>query len=94
MVALPWEEVTKNRGASFDSLRNVLLHTIDSEDRLVNYVIAGRTRDWVSRSLEEFSDMALSLSFRKDMSERARSTVFWSLDLAFGADEHFSSPKA
>jgi hypothetical protein len=63
MVALPWEEVTKkNRGASFDSLRNVLLHTIDSEDRLVNYAIAGRTKDWVSRSPEEFSDMALSLS--------------------------------
>jgi len=57
LAALPWEEVTKNRGASFDSLRNILLHTIDAEDRLVNYVVAGRTRDWVSRTPEEFRDI-------------------------------------
>jgi len=41
LVALPWEEATKNREASFDSLRNIWLHTIDAEDRLVNHVIAG-----------------------------------------------------
>jgi uncharacterized damage-inducible protein DinB len=57
LMVLPWEEVTKNRGASFDSLRNIFLHTIDAEDRLVNYVVAGRTKDWVSRSPEEFRDM-------------------------------------
>ena len=57
MVTLPWEEITKDRGASFDSLRNVLLHTIDAEDRLVNYVITGRTKNWVSRNPEEFHDM-------------------------------------
>lgn len=57
LATLPWDEVAKNRGASFDSLRNILLHTIDAEDRLVNYVITGRTKDWVSWSPEEFHDM-------------------------------------
>lgn len=34
-----------------------MLHTIGVEDRLINYVIAGRTKDWVSRSPDEFHDM-------------------------------------
>jgi uncharacterized damage-inducible protein DinB len=53
----PWEEVIKSRGASFDSLRNILLHTIDAEDRLVNYVIPGRTKDRVSRNPDDFRDI-------------------------------------
>jgi uncharacterized damage-inducible protein DinB len=57
LAILPWEQVTKSRGASFDSLRNILLHTIDAEDRLVNYIIPGRTKEWVSRSPEEFHDI-------------------------------------
>jgi len=57
LAKLPWEEVVKSRGASFDSLQNIFLHTVDAEDRLVNYVIADRTKDWVSRSPEEFHDM-------------------------------------
>jgi uncharacterized damage-inducible protein DinB len=57
LARLPWEEVVKGRGASFDSLRNVFLHTVDAEDRLVNYVISGRMKDWVSRSAEEFGDL-------------------------------------
>jgi uncharacterized damage-inducible protein DinB len=57
IAKLPWEEVIKSRGASFDSLRNILLHTIDAEDRLVNYVIPGRTKDWVSRNPDDFRDL-------------------------------------
>ena len=54
---LPWTEVVKSRGASFDSMRNILLHTLDAEDRMINYVIPGRVKDWVSRSPEEFKDI-------------------------------------
>jgi len=57
VASLPWSEVVKSRGASFDSLRNILLHTIDAEDNLVNCDIAGKTRDRVSRKPEGFSDM-------------------------------------
>ena len=71
LAALPWEEVTKNRGASFGSLRNILLHTIDAEDRLVNYIVAGRTKDWISRSPEDFRDMD---SIKKHASETESKT--------------------
>jgi uncharacterized damage-inducible protein DinB len=57
LAKLPWEEVVKSRGASFDSLRNILLHTVDAEDRLINYIIPGRTKDWVSLSMDDFRDM-------------------------------------
>ena len=57
IAKLPWGKVIKSRGASFDSLRNILLHTIDAEDRLVNYVIPGRTKDWVSRNPDDFRDI-------------------------------------
>ena len=54
---LPWEEVVRGRGASFDSLRNIFLHVVDVEDRVINYVIPGRAKEWVSRPPEEFHDV-------------------------------------
>ena len=60
IAKLPWEEVIKSRGASFDSLRNILLH------RLVNYVIPGRTKNWVSQDPVDFRDVD---SIRKRLKE-------------------------
>lgn len=57
LATLPWAEVVKSRGASFDSMRNILLHTLDAEDRMINYVIPGRAKDWVSQSPDEFKDI-------------------------------------
>lgn len=47
----------RSRGGSFDSLRDILLHTVDAEDRLINYVILGRTENWSSRNSDQFRDM-------------------------------------
>jgi uncharacterized damage-inducible protein DinB len=82
IATLPWEEVVRSRGASFDSLRNILLHTIDAEDRLVNYVIPGRTRDWISRSPDEFRDMD---SIRKRANEVESKTKIYAMRI--GNDE-------
>ena len=38
---LPWEEVVKDRGASFNSLRNIYLHSVSVLDFYVNHVIKG-----------------------------------------------------
>lgn len=38
---LPWNEFVKDRGASFDSLRNIFLHSVEMCDRLVNQTIRG-----------------------------------------------------
>ena len=57
LATLPWAEVVKSRGASFDSMKNILLHTLDAEDRTINFVIPGRAKDWVPRNPDEFKDM-------------------------------------
>jgi uncharacterized damage-inducible protein DinB len=36
---------------------NIFLHTLDAEDRLINYAIPGKTKGWVSRSPDEFQDL-------------------------------------
>lgn len=42
LSAMPWEEVTKNREASFQSMKNVFIHMIEVEDWMVSWVIHGR----------------------------------------------------
>lgn len=46
LAELPWEEVTKNREASFHSMRNILVHMIDNEDWFVNWVIQGKSSEY------------------------------------------------
>ncbi len=75
MASLPWAEVVRSRGASFDSLRDILLHTVDAEDRLVNYVIPGRTEDWVSRSPDEFLNMDSVRDRVREVESKAKAYV-------------------
>jgi len=46
MSAMPWEEVTKNREASFQSMKNVFIHMIEVEDWMVGWVIPGRNEPY------------------------------------------------
>ena len=39
---LPWDEVVKDRGASFPSLKDIFVHALGVEDRIINYVIPGK----------------------------------------------------
>jgi uncharacterized damage-inducible protein DinB len=59
LASLPWEVVTKNREASYYSMKDIMLHMIDNEDMVVNGQILkvpdyGRARDW-----EEYKDMPM-----------------------------------
>jgi uncharacterized damage-inducible protein DinB len=49
---LPWDEVVKDRGASYPSIRDIFLHALDAEDLLINHIIRGEK--WVSQNYEEF----------------------------------------
>ncbi|MCJ7633368.1 DinB family protein [Candidatus Bathyarchaeota archaeon] len=42
LFELPWSEVIKDRGASFPSLRDIFVHSLGVEDRIINYVVPGR----------------------------------------------------
>ena len=39
---LPWDEVIKDRQASFSSLRDIFVHALGVENRIINYVIQGK----------------------------------------------------
>jgi uncharacterized damage-inducible protein DinB len=56
---MPWKEVVKPRGASFDSMRNVFLHLTVVEDRWINYILQGRFNEWVDPDFEDYTDMEM-----------------------------------
>jgi len=58
MMKLPWKEIVKPRGASFDSLRNVFLHLTIIEDRWINYIIPDRFKDWKDQNFNDYKNIA------------------------------------
>ena len=54
---LPWDEVTANKGLSFDSVRNVFLHLTLVEDRWISYIIPGRFKEWANPDFDIYYDM-------------------------------------
>ena len=71
LESLPWETVTKNREASFYSMKDIMLHMIDNEDMVVSGQILRvpdykRARDW-----EEYTDM---LMIREHLDEVEKKT--------------------
>lgn len=75
IAKLPWEEVVRSRGGSFDSLRNIFLHTVNAEDMLVNYALSGRTKDWVSPSPDEFRSMDSIRKRTRDVESKTKAYV-------------------
>jgi uncharacterized damage-inducible protein DinB len=54
---LPEEEFTKARGLSFESIKDVLLHTVMNEDTWLHYRLPGLGNS-TTRRFEEFTSMA------------------------------------
>jgi uncharacterized damage-inducible protein DinB len=54
MRGLPWEEVVKNREASFYSMKNIMLHMVDNEDWIINWVIQDKSTMHRRRKWEEY----------------------------------------
>jgi uncharacterized damage-inducible protein DinB len=69
---LSWEEVTKSRGASFDSMRNVFLHLTLVEDRWVNYTLAGRFAEWRDPDFDAYTDFAKLREYATQVHEETR----------------------
>jgi uncharacterized damage-inducible protein DinB len=55
---LPWEEVVKPRGLSFDSARNVFLHLTLVEDRWINFILPNRFSEWEDPDFEAYQSMS------------------------------------
>jgi uncharacterized damage-inducible protein DinB len=54
---LPWAEVAKFRGLSFDSARNVFLHLTLVEDRWINYILPNRFSQWKDPHFETYQNI-------------------------------------
>jgi uncharacterized damage-inducible protein DinB len=78
LVEMPWDQVEKNREASFYSMKNILLHMIDNEDWIVNWVIRGKAKDYVRKKSAEYTNMQMILIHLDEVTTKTRSY----LDLA------------
>lgn len=76
LSSLPRETVEKNMEASFYSMKNIMLHMIDNEDLIVNFVIQGKQDSYVRKSSEEYHDFSSVVSHLDEV--EAKTTSFLS----------------
>jgi uncharacterized damage-inducible protein DinB len=57
LAELPWSEVVTDREASFYSLRNIFLHTLDVEEFLIHHLLQGTLENRIKRAFDEFNDI-------------------------------------
>ena len=72
LAELPWIEVEKNKEASFYSMKNIFLHMIDNEDWMVNWVVHYKSKEYVRRRSEEYTDMKMIFDHVEQVEERSR----------------------
>jgi len=83
LSTMPWEEVTKNREASFYSMKDIMLHMIDNEDMIYNQVHGihdSKRREWseytdiemIRKHLDEVEGRTNEYLARADEKELAR----------------------
>ena len=72
LVKLPWCEVVKPRGASFDSLRDVFLHLTLVEDRWINYAIPDRLSLWVDPIFDDFKNIESVKNYMLQVEEKTQ----------------------
>ena len=71
LAELPWSDVEKNREASFYSMKNILLHMIDNEDWMVNWVIHNKSKDYARRKSEEYTSMKMIQDHLEEVEEKS-----------------------
>ena len=73
LETLPWESVTKNREASFYSMKNILIHMIDNEDWIVNWVIHDRATEYKrTRRSEEYTSMQMVRDHLEEVEKKTK----------------------
>ncbi len=58
MGKLPWEKLVENREASFNSMRNIFLHSLEAEQGWLRHLARGRMGEWPSHDYDrDFKDV-------------------------------------
>ena len=73
LSSLPQETVEKNMEASFHSMKNIMLHMIDNEDYIVNYVITGKADAYVRKKSEDYAELSTVLKHMEDVEAKTAS---------------------
>lgn len=68
---LPWEEVVKDRGASFPSLRDIYLHMVFVADAYINYALQGN-RNYPNVNYSEYDCIEKIEKYRDAVEAGAR----------------------
>jgi uncharacterized damage-inducible protein DinB len=72
LTELPWEAVERNREASHYSMKNILVHMIQNEEWMVNWVIRGRSLEYIWAPYETFTSLELVRRELDDVEGRTR----------------------
>jgi uncharacterized damage-inducible protein DinB len=83
LAELPVDVVVKNREASFYTMKNILLHIIDNEDWIVNWVIHGKSREYARKKSEEYTDMTQVLQHLDEVEGKTRAFLKTANDQEF-----------
>ncbi len=73
LAELPWSEVEVNREASFYSMKNIILHMIDNEDWIVNWVIHNKSANYTRRKYAEYTSMQMLLEHLNEVEKKTES---------------------
>ncbi len=68
LCKLPWEEFTKNREASFHSLRNIFIHTLSAIDYWLDFL--QNQKLYSRREFDEYKTHALVRAYMEHIEER------------------------
>ena len=73
LTELPWEELERNREASFYSMKNILIHIINNEDWIVNWVIHGKSSEYTRRKSAEYVTVRMLLEHLDEVEKKTKS---------------------
>jgi uncharacterized damage-inducible protein DinB len=71
---LPWEEVVKDRGASFPSLRDIYLHIVFIVDAYINYGLQGNL-NCPNVNYNEYDSIEKITKYLEDVESRANANL-------------------
>lgn len=73
LETLSWESVMKNREASYYSMKNILIHMIDNEDWIVNWVIQNKANEYKrARKSEEYTSMRMVRDHLEEVEKKTK----------------------
>ena len=70
---ISWAEVEKNREASYYSMKNILIHIIDNEDWIVNWVIKNKSTEYKrQKKSEQYLNMKMIIDHLEEVESKTR----------------------